>query len=50
MAASKNRFAPEFNEKEIIERLENSTPGSIKKATKYGKIIRTLPSRFLLTK
>ena len=24
------------NEKEVIEQLENATPGSIKKATKYG--------------
>jgi len=30
MAAGKNRFAPELNEK------EHATPGSIKKATKYG--------------
>ena len=36
MAASKNCFAPEFNGKEVIELLENATPGSIKKATKYG--------------
>jgi len=36
MAASKNCFAPELNEKEVIELLENATPGSIKKATKYG--------------
>ena len=36
MAASQNRFAPELNEKEVIELLENATPGSIKKATKYG--------------
>ena len=28
-------FAPELNEKEVIE-LENATPGSIKKATNYG--------------
>ena len=28
--------APELNEKEVIELLENATPGSIKKATKYG--------------
>ena len=33
---SKNRFAPELNEKEVIELLENATPGNIKKATKYG--------------
>ena len=36
MAAGENRFAPELNEKEVIELLENATPGSIKKATKYG--------------
>ena len=36
MAASENRFVPELNEKEVIELLENATPGSIKKATKYG--------------
>ena len=34
MVASENRF--ELNEKEVIELLENATPGSIKKATKYG--------------
>ena len=37
MAASENtKFAPELNEKEVIERLENATPGSIKNATNYG--------------
>ena len=36
MAASENRFAPELNEKEVIELLENATPESMKKATKYG--------------
>ena len=36
MAASENRFAPDLNEKEVIELLENATPGSIKQATKYG--------------
>ena len=36
MAASENRFAPELNEKEAIEPLENTTPGNIKKATKYS--------------
>ena len=36
MAASKNRFTLELNEKEVIELLENPTLGSIKKATKYG--------------
>ena len=35
-AAGKNRFAPELNEKEVNELLETATPGSIKKATKYG--------------
>ena len=36
MAAGENRFAPELSEKEVIELLENTTTGSIKKATKYG--------------
>ena len=36
MAAGKNRFALELNKKEVIELLENATPGSMKKATKYG--------------
>ena len=36
MAASENRFTPELNEKQVIELLENATPRSIKKATKYG--------------
>ena len=36
MAASKNRFAPELNEKEVIELLQNATEESIKKATNYG--------------
>ena len=39
MAAGENRFPPESNEKEVIKLLENATPGSIKKATKYGKKI-----------
>ena len=34
MAASQNRFALELNEKDVIEILENATPGSTKKATK----------------
>ena len=34
MAAGKNCFTPSLNEKEVIELLENATPGSIKKATK----------------
>ena len=36
MAAGENRFAPELNEKEVIELLENARPGSIKTVTKYG--------------
>ena len=36
MAAGENRFAPELNEKEVIEILEKVTLGRIKKATKYG--------------
>ena len=36
MAVGENRFAPQLNEKEVNELLENATPGSIKKATKYG--------------
>ena len=48
MAAGENGFAPELNEKEIIELLENTTPGSTKKATKNGmKIFRG--KNFILT-
>ena len=36
MAPGENRFAPELNEKEVIELLEDATPASTKKATKYG--------------
>ena len=36
MLAGKNCFGPELNENEVIELLENATPGSIEKATKYG--------------
>ena len=36
MTAGKTRFAPLLNEKEVIELLENATPGSKKKATKCG--------------
>ena len=36
MTASENRFPPELNEKEVIELLENTTPGSMKKPTNYG--------------
>ena len=40
IAAGENRFAPQLNEKEVIELLKNATPGSTKKVTKYGmKII-----------
>ena len=35
ISANEHRFTPELNEKEVIELLENATPGSIKKATKY---------------
>ena len=48
MVAGENRFAPELNEEEVMELLENTTPGSIKKATKYdmkifqGKNLKTL--------
>ena len=31
MAAGKNPFTPELNEKEVIELLKNATPGSMKK-------------------
>ena len=34
MAAGENHFAPELNEKEVIELLENAIPGTTKKATK----------------
>ena len=36
MAVGENHFAPELNEKEVIELLENAKPESIKKATNYG--------------
>ena len=36
MPAGENRFASELNEKEVFELLENATPASTKKATKYG--------------
>ena len=36
MAAGENRFAPELNEKEVIDLLENARSGSIKTATKFG--------------
>ena len=34
--AGENRFAPELNEKEVIELLQNATLGRVKKAAKYG--------------
>ena len=41
MAAGENRLAPELNEKEVIDLLENATPGSKKKDSKYGmKIVQ----------
>ena len=36
MAAGENRFAPELNEKKVLELLQNATPGNTKKATEYG--------------
>ena len=36
MVAGEIRFALELNEKEVIEVLENATPGSTKKAPKYS--------------
>ena len=36
MATGENCFTPEWNEQEVTELLENATPGSIQKATKYG--------------
>ena len=36
MGARENCFAPELNEKEIVELFENATPGSIEKASKNG--------------
>jgi len=36
MVASKNLFALELNKREVMEIFENATPGSMKKATKYG--------------
>ena len=49
MAVGENHFAPELNEKEL---LENAKPGSIKKATNYdmeifqGKNMKTLLWQF----
>ena len=36
MAAAENRFAPELNGTEVLELLQNATPGSTKRTTKYG--------------
>ena len=36
MAAGENRLVPELNEKEVLELLQNATPGSTKRTTKYG--------------
>ena len=47
MAAGENRCAPELNEKEVIELLENATPGGTKKATKYG--MKTIQGKNLKT-
>ena len=47
MTASENRFAPELNEKEVIELLGNAAPGSIKRATKCG--MRTFQGKNLKT-
>ena len=46
MAVGKKHFTPDLNEKQVIELLENATPGrgSKKKATKifHGKSLKTL--------
>ena len=36
MGTGENCFAPELNGKEVVELLENATPVSIEKASKYG--------------
>ena len=36
MAEGKSRFAPELSKEEELQLIENATPGSTKKATKYG--------------
>ena len=52
MAVGENHFAPELNEKEVIQLLENAKPVSIKKATNYGmkifqgKNLKTLFCKF----
>ena len=55
MAAAENRFAPELNGKEVLELLQNATPGSTKRTTKYGmkifqgKNFKTIFWQFLST-
>ena len=52
MAAGENRFAPELNEKEFIELLENATPESMKKAAKCGMKIfhaQNLPKLYFVS-
>jgi len=52
MSANENCFPLELNEKDVIALLENATPGSIKKATKYclkifqGKNLKTFFEHF----
>ena len=36
MAAGENRLSPELSENEVVEQLENATPGSTKNDAKYG--------------
>ena len=51
MVAGENRFAPELNEKEFIELLENAA-ASIKKATKHDMKIfqcKNLKTLYILT-
>ena len=48
-----NRFATDLNEREVIELVENATPGSMKQATKYGVKIfqgKNLKTLFLTIK
>ena len=41
MIEGKTRFVPELSKEEELQLIENATPGSTKKATKYGiKIFR----------
>ena len=36
MIEGKTRFVPELSKEEELQVIENATPGSTKKATKYG--------------